>query len=209
MPDHPIGSKKIRIRKALYWYWARDMTQEEIGEKLGVGKQKVSEYIRESPQSEAVQEQLDNLETQVRFAAVEQLREQLKQAGSRAQSAEKPVKIWEDDDGNLMVKDKHNHEGEVVDKFAVPADMEMGTDAEQRFYGRSEAREIIDLLTDIVGGKAAERHKHELTGAGGGPIQVSISETVVSSDWEPPEAGSEEDSDVIDTPDDPAAGPLE
>lgn len=209
MADGPIGSKKMRIRKALYWYWARDMNQEEIGEKLGVSPQKVREYIHASPQSEAVEEQLDNLETQVRFIAVEQLREQLKQAGSRAESAEKPVKIWEDGDGNLRVKDKHNDRGEVVDKFPVPADIEMGEDSEQRFYGRSEAREIIDLLTDIVGGKAAERHKHEHTGEGGGPIQVSISETVVESDWEPPESGSGEESDVIDTPDDPAAGPLE
>lgn len=209
MPDNPIGSKKTRIRKALYWYWARDMTQEEIGEKLGVGKSKVNEYIHASPQSDAVKEQLDNLETQVRFVAVEQLREQLKQAGSRAQSAERPVKIWEDDNGDLRVKDKHNDRGEVVDKFAVPANIEMGVDSEQRFYGRQEAREIIDLLTDIVGGKAAERHKHEVTGENGGPIEVSISETVVESDWEPPESGSDADSEVIDTPDDPAAGPLE
>lgn len=207
MPDSPIGSKKTRIRKALYWYWARDMTLEEIGEKLGVGTTKVHEYIHASPQSEAVQEQLDNVETQVRFVAIEQLREQLKQAGSRAQSSEKPVKIWTDDSGDLRVRDEHNDQGELVDKVPVPADMEMGADSEQRFYGRSEAREIIDLLTDIVGGKAAERHKHEHTGPGGGPIQVSISETVVESDWSPPEDG--EESAVIDANEDPSAGPLE
>lgn len=207
MADHPIGTKKTRIRKALYWHWARDMTLEEIGDKLGVSKQKAGEYIRESPQSEAVQEQLDNLETQVRFTAVEQLREQLKQAGSRAQSAEKPVKIWEDENGNLRVRDEFNDRGELVDKAPVPADIEMAADGEQRFYGRSEAREIIDLLTDIVGGKAAERHKHEVSGPGGGPIEVTMSETVVSSDWSPPEDG--EESDVIDANNDPAAGPLE
>lgn len=200
--EHAVGTRKHRVRKALYYYWTRDLTKEEIGDRLGVSTTTVDTYLHESPQSEAVREQLDNLETKVRYVAVEQLREQLKAAGSRAESAEKPVKIWEDDDGNLIVRDKKDDAGNTVDKFPVPAGMEMAPDQEQRFYGRSEAREILDLLTDIVGGKAAERHKHEVTGEGGGPIQVSISETVVESGWTPPDENEDDggDDDVIDIP---------
>lgn len=182
MPNGPIGTKKNRIQKALYWYWTKDLTQEEIGEKLGVSQQKVAEYVRESPQSEAIQERLEDLETQVRYAAVEQLREQLKSAGARAESAEKPVKVWEDNHGNLCVKDKSNDDGEIVDRYAVPFDIEMGADEKARFYGRSEVREIIDLLTDIVGAKAAERHKLEHSGEVSGDFSITINHEHVDSE---------------------------
>lgn len=187
MPNGPIGSRKMRVQKALYWYWTKDFTQEEIGDKLGVSARKVREYISEAPTSPAVQEAVDDLEIQVRYAAAEKLREQLKEAGVRAESAEKPVKVWTDNNGELNVKDERNDAGELTGRYVVPETFELGPDEQARFYGRSEIREILDLLTDIVGAKAAERHKHEHTGEGGGPVEINITETVVESDWEPPE----------------------
>lgn len=187
MPNGPIGSRKMRVQKALYWWWTKDLTQKEIGDKLGVSPQKVREYIREAPTSSAIQERVEDLEVQVRYAAAEKLREQLKQAGVRAESAEKPVKVWQNDAGDLIVRDERDEIGKLSGRYVVPASFEMGADEQGRFYGRSEVREILDLLTDIVGAKAAERHKHEHSGDGGGPIEINVTETVVESDWEPPE----------------------
>lgn len=177
----------MRVQKALYWYWTKDLTLVEIGEKLGVAESTAHEYVQEAPTSPAVQEAVDDLEIQVRYAAAEKLREQLKEAGVRAATAEKPVKVWTNDTGTLNVKDERNEAGELTGRYVVPESFEMGADEQARFYGRSEVREILDLLTDIVGAKAAERHKHEHTGDGGGPVEINITETVVESDWEPPE----------------------
>lgn len=183
MPDGPIGTRESRVRKALYWHWTKDLTQEEIGEKLGVSRQKVNEYIREAPTSDAVREQLDTLEAETRYVAVQKLRDQLKEAGSRAESAEKPVEVWRDENGRLCVKDKVDEEsGEVVDRYPVPIDIEMGADEKARFYGRSEVREIIDLLTDITGAKAAERHQHEHSGEVSGDFSVTINHEHVTGD---------------------------
>ena len=180
MPDGPIGSRQSRVRKALLWYWTRDMTQAEIGEKLGVSDRKVREYIHEAPESEAVQEQLTRLETEVRYVAAEELRSQLKAAGEQSRSAETPVKIYQDENDNLVVKEKYDDGGEVVDRFPVPIDLEMGPDETARYYRREEVRQILDLLTDIVGAKAAE--KHEVTGEGGGPLEVTINNEIVGAD---------------------------
>lgn len=183
MADNPIGSRKVRVQKALYWYWTKDLNQEEIGEKLGVSRSTVADYISEAPTSPAVQEAVDDLEIQVRFIAAQKLRDQLKEAGVRAESAEKPVKVWTDSNGQLNVKDKRNPEtGELTGRYVVPETFELGADEQGRFYGRSEVREILDLLTDIVGAKAAERHKHEHTGEGGGPLEVVINDSIRTVD---------------------------
>lgn len=184
MPEGPIGTRKMRVQKALYWYWTKDLNQDEIGDKLGVSARKVREYISEAPTSPAVQDAVDDLEIQVRYAAAEKLRDQLKEAGSRAESAEKPVKVWTDSNGQLNVKDERNDAGELTGRYVVPESFEMGADEQARFYGRSEVREILDLLTDIVGAKAAERHKHEHTGGDGGPLEITFSEEVVETPWE-------------------------
>lgn len=182
MPSGPIGKRKHRVRKALYWHWTQDMSQEEIGEKLNVSRSTVADYIAEAPQSPAVQEQLEDLEAQVRYSAAEKLRDQLKEAGRRAESAEKPVKVWQDGNGNLCVKTKRNDAGNVVDLYPVPVDIEMGPDEQARYYGRSEVREILDLLTDIVGAKAAERHKLEHSGEVNGEFSVTINNEHVSDE---------------------------
>ena len=181
MPDGPIGTKKNRVQKALYWYWTQDYSQQEIADKLGVSQRAVSNYVREAPTSDAIQKRLDDLETQVRYAAIEDLRSQLKEA-SRRETAEKPVKIWQDEDGNLCVNDKRDDSGQVIDRYPVPQDFELGADEQARFYARSEKREILDLLTDIVGAKAAERQKIEHSGDGGGPIEMTINYEEVTAD---------------------------
>lgn len=172
MPDGPIGTKQHRIRKALHWHWTTDMTQEEMADKLGVSQGKVSKYIREAPTSKAVQDQLETMEAEVRFIAVKELREQLKAAGSRARSAEKPVKIWENANGDLHVVRKKEGD-KVVDRYPIPWDFELGVDEKGRYFGRQEVREILDLLTDIVGAKAADRQEIELSGEVGTEHTVS------------------------------------
>jgi len=164
MADGPIGSRKSRVQKALYWHWTRDMTYEEIGEKLGVAKSTVGDYVSEAPTSPAVQNALDARETEVRFIAARKLRDQLVEAGERAATAKKPVKVWRGDGGDVLVKDKRNEAGELTGRYPVPADFEMGADEQGRYYGRTEVREILDLLTDIVGAKAADRQEIELSG---------------------------------------------
>lgn len=164
MPDGPIGTRKHRVRRAIHLYWTRDLTQAEIAERLGVSQPKVNEYIHESPQSEAVQEQLEDVAVTTRFIAVQKLREQLRTAGERARTAEKPVAVWTDDDGNLTVRDQMDEDGEVVDKYPVPDDMEMGADEERRYYGRQEVREILDQLTELTGAKAPEERDVNLSG---------------------------------------------
>ena len=153
------------MKKAIYWHWTADMTQEEIGDKLGVSRRKVSEYINEAPTSPAVQNTLDTLEKEARFIAAEKLRQQLIEAGERAASAEEPVKVWLDTNGDLLVRDKQDPEtGELTGRYPIPRTFEMGADETGRYYGRTEVREILDLLTNIVGAKAADRQEIELSG---------------------------------------------
>ena len=191
MPDGPIGSREVRVQKALYWHWTKDMTQEEIGDKLGVSARKVREYISEAPTSPAVQDAVESLEIEVRYIAAEKLKAQLKAAGQRAASAEKPVKVWRDESGDLYVKDKRDPEtDELTGRYPIPAGFEMGADEQGRFYGRSEVREILDLLTDIVGAKAADRQEIELSGA----VETDTSLSEEDRDWLDGRFGDSEDS---------------
>jgi hypothetical protein len=108
---------------------------------------------------------LESVETEVRYIAARKLRDQLQAAGERAASAETPVKVWRGDDGTLLVKDKRDPEtGELTSRYPVPAGFEMGVDEQARYFGRTDVREILDLLTDIVGAKAADRQEIELSG---------------------------------------------
>lgn len=182
MPDNPVGTVQHRITKAIHWHWTTEKTQAEIAEKLGVSETKVREYIRESPTSEAVREQLDDAETTVRSIAVAELQEQLRAAGERSKSAEKPVKIWQNDAGELVVRDQRDDDGQVTGRYPVPQGFRMGADQETRYYARAEVRDTLDLLTDIVGAKEPEQH--EVTGAGGGPIEVVINDSIREPDRE-------------------------
>ena len=144
-----------------------------MAQALGVTEQTIEKYLR-SPPAEEVREQLADTEAIVRHVAINELREQLREAGHESKTAEAPVKIYQDDSGQLVVNDKKNDEGEVVDRYPVPVDLEMGPDQKTRYYRREEVREILDLLTDIVGAKAAERHKHEHSGEVSGDFSITI-----------------------------------
>lgn len=138
------------------------------------------EYISEAPTSPAVQNAVESLEIEVRFIAAEKLKAQLKAAGSRAESAEKPVKVWHDEHGELLVKDKRDPKtNELTGRYPIPYDFEMGVDQQGQFYGRNEVREILDLLTDIVGAKAADRQEIELSGE----VETDTSLSEEDRDW--------------------------
>lgn len=137
------------------------MTQEEIGDELGVSRQTVNEYIH-SPPSEDVQNTLKEQARQVRMSAFSELQRHMREAGQRSRSAEKPIKVWRDDEGELNVQEITNDEGEVIKHIPIPADMVMGPDKEARFYARKEVREALDMLIDLTG--AAEPERVELSG---------------------------------------------
>lgn len=180
-PDAPVGTPDYRRTLAIHWAWTTEYTPEEIGKALGVTGRTVEKYLKEGP-GEAVQEQLANVESEVRLIAVRELKQQLRAAGHESRTAEAPVKIYQDDDGDLIVEDDVDDDGTVVDRFPVPVDLEMGADQTTRYYRREEVRTILDLLTDIVGAKAAEQH--EVTGEGGGPLEVVINDSIVTPDDE-------------------------
>lgn len=161
--SQPIGTKTYRVTKAIHWWFTTDKTQSEIADELGVSERKVREYIKEPPADE-VKEALEHQETQVRLTAFEELRRQLRAAGERSRSAEKPVKVWQDDQGRLQVRDVRNDTGEVVERAPVNADVELLADEKARYYAREEIREILDRLVDLVG--AAEPDQLEVEGSG-------------------------------------------
>lgn len=162
-PDAPVATVGVRRAIAIKWNWTTEYTQAEIADALGVRQETVSRYLREGPTDE-VQQMVSSLESEVRTIAVMELKRQLKEAGHRARTADQPVKVWTDDAGNLRVKDQRDEEtGEVVGKYPLPADMEMGPDEQARYYARGEIREILEQLTDLVGAGEPDEHKVELT----------------------------------------------
>jgi len=152
----PLGTRKARVRKALWWYWTQDMTTEEIGEKLGVTRDTVSRYVHQAPESDAVREQLDNLEVEIRYIAVRELRKQLREVGSKSREAEKPCEVWQDENGDLRIREVRNEHGELLAHEAVNVDVELMPDEEARYYAREEVREILDMLMDIAGAREAQ-----------------------------------------------------
>jgi predicted transcriptional regulator len=136
------------------------MTQAEIGDELGVSRETVNTYINEPP-TEEVQQQLQNQATQVRLMAVEELRRHMREAGERSRTAEKPVKVYENEDGELEVMDIEL-EGGQTKKIPVVQDIELLPDKEARFYARKEIREALDMMIDLVG--AGEPDQLELSG---------------------------------------------
>ena len=160
-PKRAKRTKRWRVTQAIHLYFTTDMTQEEIGDELGVARETVSRYIHEPP-AEEVQEQLQNQARQVRMAAFEELRRHMREAGHRSRTAEKPVKVWTDEDGELQVETIRDDEGNIVKRIPVPADIVMRPDEQTRFYARDEIREALEMLIDLVG--AAEPERVEITG---------------------------------------------
>lgn len=159
-PKRAKGSKQWRVNRAIHMWFTTDKTQAEIGDELGVARETVNEYVN-SPPAEEVQETLETQATQVRLMAFEELRRHLREAGERSRTAKKPVKVYENDDGELEVQDLELESGQVK-KFPVVQDIELLPDQETRFYARKEIREALEMLIDLVG--AGEPDRVELSG---------------------------------------------
>lgn len=161
-PKRAKGTLQWRVNRAIHLWFTTDMTQAEIGDELGVSRQTVNDYIH-SPPADEVREQLSNQAVQVRMAAFAELRRHMREAGHRSRTAERPVKVWRNDEGTLNVREIRDDEtGEVIKRIPVPADLVMGPDEEARFYARKEVREALDMLIDLVG--AGEPEQIEVSG---------------------------------------------
>jgi len=153
-PSRPVGSKQYRVTKAIHWHFTTEKTKEEIGGELGVSRQKVHEYITSPPAGE-VEQALAHQETQTRLVAFEELKSQLRRAGSKSKTAETPVKVWPED-GEVKVTDVTNDDGDVLEKVPIPEGFEMGADDTARYFRREEVREILELMMELTGAKADE-----------------------------------------------------
>lgn len=149
-PDAPVGSPSTRRSVAIHWAWASEYTNEEIGEALGVTERTVEGYLEDGPGEEA-REMLADVESEVRLVAVRELRDQLKAAGHRSRTAETPSEVWQDENGDVHVRDVENDAGETIKRVPVPEDIDLLPNEEARFYARQEVRDILDQLTDLLG----------------------------------------------------------
>lgn len=157
--DSPVGTREYRKTIAIHWHWTTEYTTTEIADALGVRADTVREYVSEGP-SDAVQKQIENVESEVRLVAVQELRSQLQAAGHRSRTAETPAEIWQDGDGDIQIREQTDDEGTVQKRIPVANDIELLPDQEARYYARAEVREIIDQLVDLVG--AGEPQQVEL-----------------------------------------------
>lgn len=149
-PDAPVGTPETRRTVAIHWHWTTEYTIEEIAKALGVRPPTVEKYL-DSPPADEVRAALEDVEAEVRYIAVKELKEQLRAAGHRSKTAEKPTKVWQDGSGDIHVRDVRDEEGEVVKRVPVPADIELMADEEARYYARAEVRDILEQLTDLLG----------------------------------------------------------
>lgn len=148
--DRPVGTPEFRRMKAIQWTWTTEATQTEIASALGVRRETVSRYLNDGP-TDDVKKAMNAREAEIRDVAILELKDQLQAAGDRWRTAEKPVKIYENDAGEVVVKEITDDYGEVVKKIPKVQDIQMLPDEEARFYARKEAREIVEQLVDLVG----------------------------------------------------------
>lgn len=144
-------TREWRKTKAIHLDWTTNKSREEIADRLDVHPDTVTRYLNEQLEDEVVDKVWRQRKKEIKLTAVEELRHQLKQAGQRSKSAEKPVKVWEDENGDMVVREESDDSGEVVDRYAVPEDIELAPDEKARYFGRQEVREILELLCDITG----------------------------------------------------------
>jgi predicted transcriptional regulator len=179
-PDAPVGTPAMRRTIAIHWEWTTEYSREEMASALGVTKSTINRYVREGPTDE-VQAKIEDLEAEVRAVAVAELKQQLKAAGHRSRTAKKTVKIYKNDEKKIEVRDVRDDDtGELITKKPIPQDVKLLPDEEARYYGRLEAREIIEQLTELTG--AGEPDQVEVAGKGGGPVQFEVTRKVVGTD---------------------------
>lgn len=175
-PNAPVGTPATRRSIAIHWEWTTEYSREEISDALGVQKSTIDRYIREGP-TDDVQEQMDGVEAEIRLVAVKELKEQLKAAGSRSKTAEKPVEIYENDHGEVEVNDVEVDSGEVK-KIPKVQDIQLLPDEQARYYARAEVREIIEQLADLVG--AGEPDEVDVTHTGSLDLSVEDKEQLAT-----------------------------
>lgn len=143
-------------------HYCRDMSIAEIAEELDLTERTIKEYLYSEP-SQEVQEMVEWRSKQVRVMALEELRQQLKVAGEKSRSAEKPVKVWPED-GDIKITDIQDDAGNTVDRIPIPDDFDLLPDETARFFRREEVREIIEQMTELVGAKEPEQHELDVSG---------------------------------------------
>lgn len=161
-PDAPVGTPATRRTVAIHWEWTTEYSRERMATALGVTPQTIRKYLDEGP-NEEVREQMAGVEQEVRLVAVRELREQLKAAGHRSRTAEAPAKVWQED-GDIKVYNQTDDMGETVKRIPVPEGYDLMPDEEARYYARSEVRDILDQLTDLVGAGEPETVEVEHSG---------------------------------------------
>jgi DNA-directed RNA polymerase specialized sigma24 family protein len=174
-PDGPVGTPGLRRAVAIHWHWTTEYTTEEIAKALGVKPQTVRKYTSEGPTDE-VREAVSHLEAEVRIIAVQELKDQLQAAGHRSRTAEKPVKVYENDDGEVVVKDIENEMGQVVKKIPEVQDIRLLPDEQARYYARAEVRDILEQLTDLLGVGEPDELAVEHSGQIDGEKKLSLDE---------------------------------
>lgn len=145
------------MAKAIHLRYTTKMTQQEIADELGVARQTIISYLNDGPTSEEVDEVMQKAKQETRLMAVNELKRQLMEAGSRSRTAEKPVKVWQQN-GQIQTRDVRDDSGQMVDMEPVPVDVEMLPDEEARYVSRKEIREILRQLTKLVGANEPEEH---------------------------------------------------
>jgi predicted transcriptional regulator len=185
MTGDPKGTREWRITRAINLTYTTERTQADIAEELGVGPRKVREYLNTEPAAD-VEEFLAEQQAEVREIATSEYKRSLKEVGEQARTAEEPVKVWTDENGDLDAVPVYDEDEVgnpvVVDYRPVPQDMVMGPDETERFFRRQEMREIMRDMRQMSGADAPEESQHEITGEDGGPIEVTYEDTVVASE---------------------------
>lgn len=162
-PSSPVGTPATRRTIAIHWEWTTEYTREQMATALGVRKSTIDRYIRDGP-TEEVQSKMGDVESEVRMVAVAELKAQLKAAGHRSRTAEKPVKVWPEN-GDIHVSDiRPNEDAPVVDRVPIPDDYDLMPNEEARYYAREEVRDIIEQLVDITGVAEPDRQQIEHSG---------------------------------------------
>lgn len=158
-PDAPVGTPAFRRTVAIHWEWTTQYSCEEIAKALGVTERTIRGYISDGPTDE-VRDKMDGVESEVRMIAVAELKEQLKAAGHRSRTAEKPVKVWPED-GDIQVSDiRPSEDAPVVERIPIPDDYDLMPNEEVRYYARDEVRDILEQLTDLVGAGEPKQIEH-------------------------------------------------
>lgn len=158
----PKGTKNWRVQQAIHRFYTSGETRHEIAEDLDVHPGTVTNYINSGPDQEVVNEMMRKARDETRVIAVNELKRQLMEAGERSRSAKKPIKVWQDEHGNVNVRDVRNDSGQLVDREPVPFDVEILPDEDARYISRREVREILDRLVKLTGAQEPEQHQIQI-----------------------------------------------